>query len=109
VRGQSGAPEALTLTPGPRNPGTDSFRDHRPFEFGKDTKARFGTTRRYTRSASASSIPLTEVINSGYYAPLTGCVVTTPGPSKRAGAPHYFALTGFSLRYEVRKPRRSKA
>jgi hypothetical protein len=30
---------------------------------------------------------ITEVINSGYYAPLAGCVVTTPGPSKRTGGP----------------------
>src|SRR5262249_61323476 len=34
-RGNWGAPEALTLTPGPRKPGADSFRDHRTLELGK--------------------------------------------------------------------------
>src|SRR5262249_30810062 len=34
-RGNWGAPEAFTLTPGPRKPGTDSFLNHRPFELGK--------------------------------------------------------------------------
>jgi len=29
------APEAFTLTPGPRKPGADSFLNHRPFELGK--------------------------------------------------------------------------
>jgi hypothetical protein len=28
------ASEAFTLTPGPRKAGTDSFRNHRPLEFG---------------------------------------------------------------------------
>src|SRR3989442_3396109 len=31
-----GAPEAFTLTPGPRKTGTDSFRNHRPLELGKN-------------------------------------------------------------------------
>src|SRR5262249_54394913 len=31
-----GAPEAFTLTPGPRKPGADSFRDHRTLKFGKN-------------------------------------------------------------------------
>jgi hypothetical protein len=30
-----GAPEALAFTPGPRKPGTDSFRNHRPLKFGE--------------------------------------------------------------------------
>jgi hypothetical protein len=33
-----GTPEPLTLTPGPRKPGTDSFHDHRPLEFGKNAQ-----------------------------------------------------------------------
>jgi hypothetical protein len=28
-----GVPEPLTFTPGPRKPGADSFRDHRPLKF----------------------------------------------------------------------------
>src|SRR5262249_30856193 len=30
-----GRPKALTLTPGPREASTDSFRNHRPLELGK--------------------------------------------------------------------------
>jgi hypothetical protein len=33
--GNWGPPEALSFTPGPRKPSTDSFRDHRPLEFSK--------------------------------------------------------------------------
>src|SRR5262245_55320006 len=33
--GNWGAPEPLTFTPGPRKPGTDSFRNHRPLKFGE--------------------------------------------------------------------------
>src|SRR5262249_62247875 len=33
--GNWGPPEALSFTSGPRKPGTDSFCNHRPFEFGK--------------------------------------------------------------------------
>jgi hypothetical protein len=33
--GNWGASETFTLTPGPRKPGTDSFRNHRPLELGK--------------------------------------------------------------------------
>src|SRR5215468_6285889 len=33
--GNRWATEAFTFTPGPRKPGTDSFRNHRPLEFGK--------------------------------------------------------------------------
>src|SRR5260370_29150342 len=34
-RGNRGPPEALAFTPGPRKPGTDSFSNHRPLEFGE--------------------------------------------------------------------------
>jgi len=37
VLGQLGTSETFTLTPGPRKAGTDSFRNHRPLELGKDT------------------------------------------------------------------------
>jgi hypothetical protein len=33
--GDWGTPKAFTLTPGPREASTDSFRNHRPLEFGK--------------------------------------------------------------------------
>src|SRR5215831_4455604 len=33
--GNWGPPEVLSFTSGPRKPGTDSFCNHRPFEFGK--------------------------------------------------------------------------
>ena len=33
--GQWAAPEAFALTPGPRKPGTDSFRNHGPLKLGK--------------------------------------------------------------------------
>src|SRR5262245_21374984 len=33
--GNWGPPEALSFTSGPRKPGTDSFCNHRPFEFSK--------------------------------------------------------------------------
>jgi hypothetical protein len=33
--GNWGAPEPLAFTPGPRKPGTDSFRNHRPLKFGE--------------------------------------------------------------------------
>src|SRR5262245_3448660 len=35
-RSNWGSPEAFTLTPGPRKPGADSFRDHRTLKFGKN-------------------------------------------------------------------------
>jgi hypothetical protein len=34
--GNRGPPKAFTLIPGARKPGTDSFRNHRSLEFGKD-------------------------------------------------------------------------
>src|SRR5205823_9264157 len=33
--GDWGTPKAFTLTPGPREASTDSFRNHRPLELGK--------------------------------------------------------------------------
>src|SRR2546421_12074653 len=33
--GDWGTPKAFTLTPGPREASTDSFRNHRPVELGK--------------------------------------------------------------------------
>jgi hypothetical protein len=36
-RGNRGPSEAFTFTPSARKPGTDSFSDHRPLKFGKNT------------------------------------------------------------------------
>src|SRR5262249_49938283 len=47
--GNWGASEAFTLAPGPRKASTDSFRNHRPLEFGKyahHLKHRFACRRR---------------------------------------------------------------
>jgi hypothetical protein len=49
VPGHRGAPEPFTFIPGPRKPGTDSFRNHRPLELGKNAhhlKQRLASGRR---------------------------------------------------------------
>jgi len=50
VSGQSGAPEAFTLSPDPRKPGTDSFRHHRSLELPSGSRVRM-------KRASAACAP----------------------------------------------------